>query len=103
VVRIIASDETPALPSIDSVTKLQAKHSTLTLRKDDIPDPSDLPSLSIDENSVRKAILSFPPSSTGGPDGLRPQHLKDLLQCRDSGVDFLEVRDSPQSNSDSIR
>jgi hypothetical protein len=90
-VRIIASDDTPTLPSIDSATKLQAKHPTLTLRKDDIPDPSDLPPLSLDENSVRKAILSFPPGSTGGPAGLRPQHLKDLLQCRDSGVDFFSA------------
>jgi len=28
---------------------------------------------------VRKAILSFPNGSVGGLDGLRPQHLKDLL------------------------
>ena len=29
--------------------------------------------------TVRKAIFSFPAGSAGGPDGLRPQHLKDIL------------------------
>ena len=32
--------------------------------------------MSVDE--VAKAIRSFPNGSAGGPDGLRPQHLKDL-------------------------
>ena len=31
-----------------------------------------------------KAIQSFPKSSAGGPDGLRPQHLKDMLSERGS-------------------
>ena len=37
---------------------------------------------------VCHAIRSFPCSSAGGPDKLRPQHLKDLLQH--VGVDDLE-------------
>jgi len=39
--------------------------------------------------NVRKAVLSFPAGSSGGPDGLRPQHLKDLIQCRESRSNFL--------------
>jgi len=42
----------------------------------------------VDQNEVRKAILSFPAGSLRGPDGLRPQHLIDLLQCRESASDF---------------
>jgi hypothetical protein len=40
---------------------------------------------------VRKAVFSFPAGSAGGPDGLRPQHLKDILgSCRDDlESDFL--------------
>jgi len=45
--------------------------------------------LSVDESDVRKAVLSFPAGSSGGHDGLRPQHLKDLVQCRESGSDFM--------------
>jgi len=33
--------------------------------------------------------LSFPAGSSGGPDGIRPQHLKDLLLWRESGSDLL--------------
>src|SRR5260221_12269435 len=33
--------------------------------------------------------LSFPAGSAGGPDGLRPQHLRELLQCRGNGPVFL--------------
>ena len=35
--------------------------------------------LSVSEADVVKAIKSFPNDSAGGPDGLRPQHLKDMI------------------------
>jgi len=47
--------------------------------------------LSINENNVRKTVLSFPADSTGGLDGMQPQHLKNLVQCRESGSDFLTM------------
>lgn len=31
------------------------------------------------------AIHSFPPGSAGGPDGLRPQHLLELVSCDEVG------------------
>ena len=31
------------------------------------------------DSEIRKAVWSFPNSSAGGPDGLRPRHLKDLI------------------------
>ena len=43
----------------------------------------------VDESDVRKAVLSSPAGSSGGHDGLRLQHLKDLVQCRESGSDLL--------------
>ena len=33
----------------------------------------------MNDSVVRKAILSFPVGSSGGPDGLRPQHVRDML------------------------
>ena len=35
--------------------------------------------IQVSEDQVAKAILSFPCGSAGGPDGLRPQHLKDMI------------------------
>ena len=45
----------------------------------------------MDECEVRKAVLSFPAGSAGGLDGLRPQHIRDLLMCREAGPEFLSV------------
>jgi hypothetical protein len=33
----------------------------------------------ITQEKIAKAVLSFPSGSAGGPDGLHPQHLKDLI------------------------
>ena len=54
-------------------------------------DPSEYPQLLVDEVEVKKPILSFPSGSLGGPDGFRPQHLKDLVQSIDSGSNFVSA------------
>jgi len=33
--------------------------------------------------------MSFPAGSSGGPDGIRPQHLKDMSNCRETDSDLL--------------
>ena len=35
--------------------------------------------IQVSEDQVAKAILSFPCGSVSGPDGLRPQHIKDMI------------------------
>ncbi|NJL55677.1 hypothetical protein HC928_11090 [bacterium] len=50
-----------------------------------------LPSLSVDEQEVRQAAMSFPAGSSGGPDGLRPQHLKDMLPNDNVDIGFLSA------------
>lgn len=47
---------------------------------------SDYSSISIAPGLVAQAILSFPTGSAGGPDGLRPQRLKDLLHAPSGSV-----------------
>jgi hypothetical protein len=37
------------------------------------------------ERDVIKAIRSFPAGSSAGPDGLRPQHLLDLINYQEAG------------------
>ena len=43
----------------------------------DVPDGP----ISVPPEMVSSAIRSFPHGSAGGPDGLRPQHLKDLFSA----------------------
>ena len=38
--------------------------------------------ISVVDGEVARAILSFPNGSAGGPDGLKPQHFKDLGQIQ---------------------
>ena len=54
------------------------------------PTPNPIP-VQVDPVSVARAIISFPSGSAGGPDRLRPQHLKDFLQTAgDEDSQFLQ-------------
>jgi len=88
-VRILCSDDSPAQPSLDGLAKLQAKHPQATLCCSDLPSPDGCQSLQVEESEVQKAILLFPAGCAGGHDGLRPQHLKELVLCRESGQELL--------------
>ena len=88
-IRIICSDDSPAQPTGDALQKLQDKHPAASGGLDDLPDINPDSALSVTEIEVRQAVLSFPAGSSGGPDGMRPQHLKDMMLCRESGTDFL--------------
>jgi len=48
--------------------------------------------LAVIEDEVLQAVLPFPAGSSDRPDGMRPQYLKDMLLCYDSGTDFLAAR-----------
>ena len=88
-IRLLCSDDTLAAPCEENLIKLQEKHPQASSTHASFPDPSVSTPLLVDESDVQKAVLSFPVGSSGGPDGMRPQHFKDLIQCRKSGSDFL--------------
>ena len=48
-------------------------------------------STSISEGVVAHAINSFPNGSAGGPDGLRPQHLKDMINTSVNATPLLTI------------
>ena len=92
-IRLICSEDKIADYSEDTFKILQQKHPK--------PHPdSDIPGLfgevehigEIPEPVVRYAIRSFPCWSAGGPDGLRPQHIKDMIgfTSGESGVNLLQ-------------
>ena len=88
-IRIASSSTKIAPENLDTLEKLKEKHPS--------PHPSsDIPSLrandSINElditpSVVRKAVFAFPAGSAGGPDGLRPQHLKDIMRSTKDDLD----------------
>ena len=90
-IRLLVSDSTPVLPSRDGLAKLQLKHPPATLSPGTLPPPQPDCYLQVVESDVRKALISFPAGSSGGPDGVRPQHLKDLVNCQEAGADMLSA------------
>ena len=78
-IRLACSEASIAEQNEESLAALRAKHPP-PHPDSCIPSPPEEPFSSppVSEVEVRQAILSFPNGSAGGPDGLRPQHLKDL-------------------------
>ena len=85
------SADSPAEPSPESLNALGEKHPPASSNLSDLPAPRPENCLSVDEAEVRQAIISFPAGSAGGPDGLRPQHIHDMLLCQEGGTDFLSA------------
>ena len=93
-VRLACSEDSIADLSNETTAALKSKHPAP--RPDTkIPMPPDAPNipLPIAEEKVTKAVRSFPNGSAGGPDGLRPQHLKDLISvsAERGGRDLLSA------------
>ena len=78
-VRLACSEESIADMNDKTLAALQLKHPPPHPDPHLPPMPEDSSlSPSISEEAMVKAIRSFPNGSAGGPDGLSPQHLKDL-------------------------
>ena len=74
----------------ESLKLLQEKHPPAHVDCSFPPLHSTTPPPVVSPGDVTKAIFSFPTSSAGGPDGLRPQHLKDLvIYTQSEGSDSL--------------
>ena len=84
-IRQLCSSDVVAEPSAATMQLLLPKHPSAPAdRRAPVPDDLTTPLLaSVDQ--VRGAIKSFPSGSSGGPDGLRPQHLKDMTEKQVGG------------------
>ena len=82
--RILLSDDKPAEDNDETYTKLLERHPLAPANRiiKDVTVPNDL-CLQLTENDVLSAARSFPIGSSGGPDGIRPQHIIDLLGSAD--------------------
>jgi len=90
-VRLLMSQDSPAVPSPESLQALREKQPPASSNLTDLPSAQSAQCMSVDEAEVRRAVLSFPPGSAGGPDGLHPQHIRDMLMCQEAGAEFLSV------------
>jgi hypothetical protein len=80
-VRILTSEDAVAPPTADVLDILRTKHPTGNPESFYPPKPSFTESVfeNVTAEEIVQSINSFPNGSAGGIDGLRPQHLKDLL------------------------
>ena len=78
-VRLACSDDTLADRSDATYCALQRKHPAPHPDSSIPPLPVQLSTMPVPEDMIVRAIKSFPNGSAGGPDGLMPQHLKDLI------------------------
>ena len=82
-VRILCSDDTPVVFSSDNPPEYN---------KIRIPQPRDgMPTLWVYEDKMLDAIRSFPAGSAASPDGIRPQHLLELVQSYEAGSRLLNA------------
>merc|ERR1712121_275033 len=89
-IRELFSDDTLA-PNSPETRQILEKHPPAPISFSHPPAPeNDDAHVPISSDSVRKAILSFPAGSAGGPDGLKPGHLKNLIGAAEAGNRLLE-------------
>ena len=99
--RLLTSSDTFVVPTEDVITALRQKHPPAPA-DESLPAPaatSDPPPLTVTEEVVQGAILTMPPGSFAGLDGIRPLHLRQLLsrEAAESGRRLLSshLSDSP--------
>src|SRR5208282_3222187 len=88
-IRILSSEEKPAVDEEATYKKLTERHPAPPVDRDLAPDPRHVKAIQVEEEDVMKAIRTFPAGSSGGPDGIRPQHILDLVSCRETGQELL--------------
>jgi hypothetical protein len=89
--RLLLSDDTVAEKNEETFIKLQERHPSAAADRRSTSEPTQSADsyLQVTNQEVQAAIKRFPAGSAGGPDGLRPQHISDLISCRDSGPSLL--------------
>ena len=90
-IRELSSDDTLAPDDNTTLNKLKERHPAAPTGITLPPAPEDRDAhIQVSTDSVKNAILSFPAGSAGGPDGLKPGHLKHLIGASEAGNRLLE-------------
>jgi len=81
-VRIICSSDTPAPVNQDTLNALQSKHPGPAHDRRAPYERNDncrFDAIQVSKEDIMKALRTFRLGSSGGPDGITPQHIRDLL------------------------
>ena len=87
-IRQLCSTDKLATPSLSTHRSLLSKHPVAPSDRR-TPSSDAFNPITVTADQVLVAIRSFPPGSSGGLDGLRPQHLKDMVE-RQVGNTLIE-------------
>lgn len=81
-IRILSSEDSVAPTNLETLTKLRDKHPDAPssfVQPEPLTEDDKVESLFVEIEDVKNGIFSFVTGSSGGDDGIRPQHLKDLI------------------------
>ena len=87
--RILCSDDKPVPINETTLEELKLKHPCPPGDRPPIPEPPVTTPYQVSEAEVLTCIRSFPAGSSGGPDGIRPQHVWELVSQTDTGPGLL--------------
>ena len=90
-IRELSSDDTLTPDNSETLNNLRERHplAPAEVSLPSAPDNEDA-HISVSSESVRLGIHSFPAGSTGGPEGLKPGHLKQMIGASEAGRRLLE-------------
>jgi hypothetical protein len=92
-VRLLCSDDRLAVPQESTFAELCRLHPVAHFDRRLVPF-TDISPMQVSPSAVRAAVQSFPNGSSAGPDGLWPQHLKDLqIGSADDSLLLVAVTD----------
>ena len=90
-IQVLSSSSSVSMPDADSLAIMRSKHPAAP-EDQAFPPPPSRQVYSFGPLDIQEALKSFPNGSGGGPDGLRPQHLKDAtsLSAGDAAGELLQ-------------
>ena len=89
-IRIMCSEDKPASSSDNVYAQLLDKHPAPSSERSQ-PDPQPTTAVQMTEGDVLRAVRSFPAGLAGGPDGVRPQHTLEMVNCRETGPELYSA------------
>ena len=88
-VMILCPDDRPADFASSNLDRLSGKHPSEYAGARPSANPAEKPALQVSEIAFLKAVRYYPDGSAGGPDGIRPQRLRELVQSKKMEIRLL--------------
>ena len=90
-IRILTSDDKPAPNLVETLLNLQDNHPRTAAYNHLRLDNNQHKPLHVTEADILQAIRSFTAGSSGGLDGLRTQHILELMMCKEISMNFSSI------------